>query len=883
MKFKFNSQYILGFFLAMMLLQRTEIYAQTYITKKGGMCFRFDDYQEPEKLKRVLDIFNKHNVKFTYALNTGIGEAFADTAYWNLLKILVRDGHELADQTPTDASHFFETKTVQEAQNYAARPGVDHVTSGSKRVCLKYTLLSTAGAGDESKVDVKGNRIISKANGEFSWQKLANNRVTAHLYLPSRNAILSLGNIFNANSNDPDTIFVGNFWKEEIDLGTATNIDYKRLSIYDVSIAKEGIQHMAEYTQKVFTKYGLPLPTTFIHPGGRHPYLTSEVLKQALEPLGIKGGASYPFEKMGITYHNPKGINQFQLQGGDISPENQTLAEINAYIAEFFAKNNIIVSINHLNAFGSGNSLDQMLDRLEQMVVWCKSNNVPIKTYKDWIQVISDSYFDQTFDIFPPLQNDFDKNGIPDGLAMGNSSLRDTINGVAYSKNVCFSVAATTNVFSISRLYGLSRGKNTLYLSTKGGSSIQDYFNVLIDMPEINFTRTVQVYSNTTAYTERSIDIEVPAGVSYINLTLTYQTQTNKRAYVSGFKLRTFKKPSFKTMLVKRNAHEAFQPINLNNFAACNGYTAAQLQFAILRAPIHLNASLINLRELRLIPKNNRFWSGFDSLQVRVRAPDNTADTAWLYIQSMPGKLCVGAISAISINTDTLLDQSYAFSAIPADPMLNPTNAAKVWVKPTSNTRYRNTITFKNATKRTDSILVEVIPSEVIVGSSDTKHFGAANSLMYTLNYPAHLQVYGYGNSNNSDIIINNQTITVPKPAGFSGVIKTELFVGSPTCYASIHTLYSSTYPTDLSENSFDTEMLIYPNPFTQEINLVNLPSSTWKIQLYNMSGAALYEPNFAIEGGIEQKIQLPALEAGIYVLKLSSENQVFTRKIIKN
>lgn len=118
-----------------------------------------------QKSSRVLDIFNKHNVKFTYALNAGIAEAYSDTAYWNLLKILVRDGHELAGQSPTDASHFFDARTIQEAQIFAGRPGVDHVSASSKKVCLKYILLSNKGAGDESKVDVQGNRIISKANG----------------------------------------------------------------------------------------------------------------------------------------------------------------------------------------------------------------------------------------------------------------------------------------------------------------------------------------------------------------------------------------------------------------------------------------------------------------------------------------------------------------------------------------------------------------------------------------------------------------------------------------------------------------------------------------------------------------------------------------------
>lgn len=44
-----------------------------------------------------------------------------------------------------------------------------------------------------------------------------------------------------------------------------------------------------------------------------------------------------------------------------------------------------------------------------------------------------------------------------------------------------------------------------------------------------------------------------------------------------------------------------------------------------------------------------------------------------------------------------------------------------------------------------------------------------------------------------------------------------------------------------------------------------------------------MFEPELTIKGGVEQKIELPELAAGVYLLKLSSENQVFTRKIIKN
>jgi hypothetical protein len=77
--------------------------------------------------------------------------------------------------------------------------------------------------------------------------------------------------------------------------------------------------------------------------------------------------------------------------------------------------------------------------------------------------------------------------------------------------------------------------------------------------------------------------------------------------------------------------------------------------------------------------------------------------------------------------------------------------------------------------------------------------------------------------------------------------------------------------------------MTVFPNPFSNEINLRNVPNGNWKLQLFSFSGALLFEQKMEIKGGMENKIQLPELESGFYVLKLYSENQVYTRKIIKN
>ena len=883
MKLNIYTQYLILLLFVLSISVRTNTFAQTFIVKKGGICFRFDDYQKPADLEKMRLLFNKHNVKFTYALNAGIGEIFGDTSYWNVLDRINKDGHELADQSPTDVSHYFETRTPEEAKTYIGRPGIDHVKEGSNRVCLSFELLSTAGAGDESKVDIRNDTIISKANGEFAWGKLINVRYTTHFYIPGINRLLSLYDVRNANPNNPDTIIVRDFWKQPINLGVLSNLDYRRLTPFDLNIPKEGIQTMLEYSQKIFLKHKLPLPVSFIHPGGSHPYISTANVKNAIEPLGYKGGASYPFVRFGLSYYNPNGLNQYALQGGDITPENNSLDDCKRHIAAYYAKNNILVSINHFNSLGAAYPFDQMMLNLEQLIIWCKANNIPIKTYKEWVQVISESYFDQTFDIFPPLQNDFDKDGKIDGLQMANPNLRDTINGVPYNKNVCLSIATNSAVFNFTRVYGLSRGKNTIYLSTKGGKDIYDYFSMVVDMPEANISRTYAVYTNTPNYTERAFDIEVPAGVTYLNLILNYNTQNNQRVFVSGIKIKALKKPSFRAAVIHREAHTAFKPVSLSDFAACNGFTPAQLQFAVLKAPNHLQATLVNTRELHLLPKNNRFWIGIDSILVRVRAPDNTADTAWVYVQSVAGKLCTGAISPISINTDTVNDLSYAFSSFPADPILNPSNAAKVWVKPIANTKYSNTITFKNNSKRTDSISVNVLPSKMVWGTYETKYFGSANSLTYTLNYPAHNQILLYSNNSNAQVSINNQTVTIQKPAGFNGILETELFIGSPTCQAVIHTLASSTFSTTLEENKLVLPIQVYPNPFNQEITLRHVPDGLWKMQLYNLAGALIFEPNEKIMGNNECKFAIPELVSGIYLIKLSNDSQVFTTKLIKN
>jgi hypothetical protein len=77
--------------------------------------------------------------------------------------------------------------------------------------------------------------------------------------------------------------------------------------------------------------------------------------------MGIKGELRIHIKSLGITYYNSNGLNQYSLQGGDITPEVNTVLDCKKHISEYYAKNTVIVSINHFTSLGATYTFDQML------------------------------------------------------------------------------------------------------------------------------------------------------------------------------------------------------------------------------------------------------------------------------------------------------------------------------------------------------------------------------------------------------------------------------------------------------------------------------------------------------------------------------------------
>lgn len=312
-------------------------YTKAQVTnKEAGVCFRVDDTQPIDKLRMFDSLFRSKGLKFTFGCNAQIVERIGGEEYWTLLKDMQTYGHDIADHSANHNAHFFEVTSMQDTLMYAAKPGVDHINkvfynpnANGPRICLKYNLVNTKGLGDEGKVTIKGNKLITQNNGEFSSSRIYESQNITKFYLPNINLVLGFSGISNVNPLDPDTATLMSFWNEDVNFENTGLIPFKMLSNFDIEVNKEGFLLMQQHTQYLFAKHGLKNPTTWIQPGGEQPYLSEGFIEETLgHEFSYLSGASYPTCVKAFNEYDPNGSRRFSMQWGDFYEENQSTSSI---------------------------------------------------------------------------------------------------------------------------------------------------------------------------------------------------------------------------------------------------------------------------------------------------------------------------------------------------------------------------------------------------------------------------------------------------------------------------------------------------------------------------------------------------------------------------
>ncbi|MFY8020575.1 MAG: T9SS type A sorting domain-containing protein [Bacteroidia bacterium] len=867
------------------LTSGSTLFAQTISSMQAGVTFRFDDYQDPIKLEKIRTVFNKHGKKFVYALNAQIGDLREDPNYWPTVKKLANDGHELLDQSPNDLTQFFQFMPNENTSVYLNKPGVDHINEKERKVCLKYTLKNTNGLGNEGKVKIKDNMLISVNNGEWDSDKLWGSNYFSHIYLPSKNQLLGIAYFYNNNPNDPDTAMIRSFWIEEMNFADEANLDYRKINPYEIEIHENGIQLLAQKSLEIFAKYELPKPQVFIHPGGQTPYIPSTVIEKIYgKQFGYTCGNSYPQLLNTYLMPNPNGTNRFRISGGDFTEEYYSVDQIKKIISDNIARHFTSISINHLSDWGGASPIDSIVKKLDIILAWCNTNNIPVRTFSEVYEDMYEDKFDPERNIFPSFGTDLNQDGIPDGITLTVARLEPN-GGVSPSFPIAYSSNETKPMLNIQTLGGISKGWNVLSMYTKGGQSEWDNIGLYLQMPEIGVDVLESIKAQTTEYALKTVRFFVPDNVTYMSIFLNGNSVTGARVYMCGVQLRAENRPVIDAKILSRNANTTFKKLNLNEQVFDKNFNDSQITWQIINQPNQLSANLLpgNFLELKPIDK---FWTGKDQIKLVAMNPSSQSDTAIFPIESYLPSACANCEFEMSFDAGNE-DSVYKWTSNPNDISLTNKTSNREKVYPVSNTNYTLSITSKGNQSNNYNLSVTVKPSIVSTGSDYriylknkerisvplsafglnsyySKAFIKTNSKLHEIN------LIGDEDKTDSLVLINNTS--------YSGFDEVNMSFVSPTCDVINKKLIISSFANSLQENPIFESIEVYPNPSQNEIRFINLEEGSYVFEMYDLVGNKLLETRINTGDSVETL----NLASGIYIGRISKDNRSRSFKIIK-
>lgn len=838
-------------------------------SRYAGVTFRFDDYQEPAKLEKIRTVFKQYGFHFVHGVNPSNAYLYADSnAYWNLLRTLQAEGHELADQTPNDMTHFFKYHLPEEAAYFAAKPGVDHVNTLEKRVCLNYTINDFSGVGNESRVTIKDNMIISGKNGEWNAENTWGDNYFTHLYLPATNQVLGLAYFHSTVPSDPDTAFVRSFWGETISLNNATNVEYRKISPFDISIANDGVRLLAQYSQMLFAANQLKTPTVFLQPGNSTPYLSSKQVQEIYEAeYGYTCGNVYPLKQNTYLLSNPEGNNHFKIRGGDFTEEYNSVAEIIKLIADNSASHIVTVSLNHLSSWGGAAQIDDVVAKLQQILAFCKTHAIPVRTYSEVNADLNLSSVYSSENIFPSLSRDRDADGNPDGivLGVGNYSPNGGPDNLPY-----LSGNTGGQLLRVPILGGLTKGWNQMSMKTKGGKNQWENIGMYMQLPEANMDLLRTFPADTPDWTTQTVWFYVPENVNVISIYLNLNAPLGSTIYVSDIRLNGYQSPQILAGRLARKANQAFPVLDLDSKVKSETYLPSTLTWEILNQGVSNTAEIRN-RNLYVYP-NNHFQTGEDQFLIRVFHPSDSlyADTAVISLVATEAVACKNCRQTLEL-LPSPDDSVYTWTSSPQSTIRYGALPYKIEVQPTAPTTFQLQITKKGGFMSSHAHQFRLNDPFEYPGGSKMLYFESAPALAIPLKASGLPNFYHtvaiHKNFNQHQAQFNNQnlmpdTLYILRNAGYSGFDNLELVFTSPSCDRLLFTIQTSTYPVGLEEQ-VAKKLQVFPNPFTDLLQVRGIENGS-SFVVFDLNGRLI------ATGQVQnEELELKGLEPGMFALKI--------------
>ena len=122
--------------------------------------------------------------------------------------------------------------------------------------------------------------------------------------------------------------------------------------------------------------------------------------------------------------------------------------------------------------------------------------------------------------------------------------------------------------------------------------------------------------------------------------------------------------------------------------------------------------------------------------------------------------------------------------------------------------------------------------------------------------------------------------------SGSNGVYNIELTLSCPDktlgnfLKTTDQIIQTNSTTTNILENLNDLKMVVYPNPFNDNITIIVEDLDTYKINIFDMQGKLILKENYPATNKID--MNLKSLPKGQYIIQIQNQDQIITKKIVK-
>ena len=166
------------------------------------------------------------------------------------------------------------------------------------------------------------------------------------------------------------------------------------------------------------------------------------------------------------------------------------------------------------------------------MLKWCRANDIPVRTYSEWAEILYGRPTDPTVNVFPDIATDLNGDGSPDGLSLGSETR--IVEEAPEGSTASLAGPGNCQACIVRDLGGIEKGGNTFSLRMRGpaGGKVQARLtsrDAKIMTEWLTFEQAVG-----TAWQTFAGDVMIPAKVSTITIDIRRRDRAEADLLISS-------------------------------------------------------------------------------------------------------------------------------------------------------------------------------------------------------------------------------------------------------------------------------------------------------------------------------------------------------------